>query len=421
MGQSGDKALHDSEAEINRLRTEMEQLKTSKSETEFKLEEEQSKLRSLQDTLQNLTSNETDRVASEQKAEEMRAVEQREREAKHVAEIKGLNQAMSDERMRFAQEFAAFKLQKETAEREMLKKHEDLVRGKDREIDRLSREMADTRSKAAEELSNAEMLIEMSNKKAAEAEERAEQAVGEQRSMVLEIEEARQVQQFNAQLHRDLAREQVARKRLHNEMEDMKGRIRVYVRVRPMGRSEAAKGCRDAVVKDGKLSVLVQGANGEGSKKVFDFDHVFGGSEGNTQTDVFKDTKHLCMSVVDGYNVCIFAYGQTGSGKTFTMIGAGDVSTCLKPNGDFDDLAGITPRAVSELFRLLNERHAQVEFEVEVQMFQLYRDGLDDLLAETSKGKDKKDSGAKNAGKALKIILAEHSSTGLVQVTFSKS
>lgn len=42
---------------------------------------------------------------------------------------------------------------------------------------------------------------------------------------------------------------------------------------------------------------------------------VFGGQEGNTQADVFKDTKHLIMSVVDGYNVCIFAYGQTGAGK----------------------------------------------------------------------------------------------------------
>ena len=94
------------------------------------------------------------------------------------------------------------------------------------------------------------------------------------------------------------------------------------------------------------------------------------------------------------------------------MIGAGDIATCLRPNGDFDDLAGITPRAVSELFRLLNERNAQVEYEVEVQMFQLYRDGLDDLLADSKK----KEKGDKNAGKPLKVILAEHSSTGLVQV-----
>jgi hypothetical protein len=33
------------------------------------------------------------------------------------------------------------------------------------------------------------------------------------------------------------------------------------------------------------------------------------------------------------------------------MIGAADIGTCMNDNGDFDELAGITPRAVSELFR----------------------------------------------------------------------
>jgi hypothetical protein len=91
------------------------------------------------------------------------------------------------------------------------------------------------------------------------------------------------------------------------------------------------------------------------------------------------------------------------------MIGASDIATCLRANGEFDELAGITPRAVSELFRLLNERTAQVEYEVEVQMFQLYRDGIEDLLADPKKK-------AANGAKPLKIVLAEHSSTGLVQV-----
>src|SRR5690606_32513509 len=106
----------------------------------------------------------------------------------------------------------------------------------------------------------------------------------------------------------------------------MKGRIRVYVRIRPLSTSERERGCQEAVVKDGKMSVLVKGVGNDG-KKVFDFDQVFAGSsgDGNSQTDIFKDTKHLMLSVIDGYNVCIFAYGQTGSGKTFTMIGAADI------------------------------------------------------------------------------------------------
>eukprot|EP00595_Chromulina_sp_UTEXLB2642_P000751 CAMPEP_0196763324 /NCGR_PEP_ID=MMETSP1095-20130614/3848_1 /TAXON_ID=96789 ORGANISM="Chromulina nebulosa, Strain UTEXLB2642" /NCGR_SAMPLE_ID=MMETSP1095 /ASSEMBLY_ACC=CAM_ASM_000446 /LENGTH=433 /DNA_ID=CAMNT_0042116253 /DNA_START=661 /DNA_END=1962 /DNA_ORIENTATION=+ len=226
-----------------------------------------------------------------------------------------------------------------------------------------------------------------------------------------EISEARVVQQYNAQLHKDLAREQLARKRLHNEMEDLKGKIRVYVRIRPLSKSELDKACQESVFKDGKLSVVVKGIGGPNEKKVYDFDSVFAGSEGNTQSDIFRDTKHLIMSVIDGYNVCIFAYGQTGAGKSFTMIGAADIGNCLLENGEFDDLAGITPRAISELFRLLNEREAQVTYVVEVQMFQLYKDNVEDLLKDNKKKKDNDD----NDG-PLKITLAEHSPTGLVYV-----
>lgn len=95
------------------------------------------------------------------------------------------------------------------------------------------------------------------------------------------------------------------------------------------------------------MTVLLKGLGGvPDAKKFYDFDQVthsflcflcilaaylivflslchhqvFGGSEGNTQADVFKDTKHLIMSVVDGYNVCIFAYGQTGAGKVTLVI-----------------------------------------------------------------------------------------------------
>lgn len=197
------------------------------------------------------------------------------------------------------------------------------------------------------------------------------------------------------------------------------GKIRVYVRIRPFSNSERERGSTEAVTKDGKMSVLVKGVGGPENKKVFDFDQVFGGTESNSQTDIFKDTKHLIMSVVDGYNVCIFAYGQTGAGKSYTMIGAADIATCINAQGDFDDQAGITPRAVAELFRLLNERTAQVEFTVEVQMFQLYRDGLEDLLKEkktNKKGNKKGDDEDEKKDAPLKITLAEHSPTGLVYV-----
>eukprot|EP00606_Chrysophyceae_sp_TOSAG23-5_P001040 GSChrysophyteH2.ASY1.ANO1.374.1 assembled CDS len=282
-------------------------------------------------------------------------------------------------------------------EKELLSTNEQLRQTSEAELGRVEAQMRDQKAKFTQDLSEARGEAEDSKKFAAESCKRADAAEAIQRTMQTEVMEARQIQQFNERLHKDLSREQLARKRLHNEMEDMKGRIRVYVRVRPHSKSEMEKGCTEACYKDGKLSVVVKGDNN--TKKTYDFDQVFGGSEGNSQKDVFRDTKHLIMSVIDGYNVCIFAYGQTGAGKSFTMIGATDIADCLKENGEFDDLAGITPRAVSELFRLLNERKAQVEFSVEVSMFQLYRDGLDDLLAEKKK-----------------ITLAEHSPTGLVVV-----
>jgi hypothetical protein len=97
------------------------------------------------------------------------------------------------------------------------------------------------------------------------------------------------------------------------------------------------------------------------------------------------------------------------------MIGGSDIGSCMAENGDFDESAGITPRAISELFRLLNERTAQIDYIVEVQMFQLYRDALEDLLKEKKK-KKKDDDDMKEKDTPLKITLAEHSPTGLVYV-----
>lgn len=265
------------------------------------------------------------------------------------------------------------------------------------------------------------MEVEDFKKASEEASKRAEEAEGFQRMVQNEIAEAKVVQKYNAQLHKDLQREQLARKKLHNDMEDLKGKIRVYVRIRPYSNSERERGCQEAVVRDGKMTVLVKGVGTPDAKKFYDFDQVFGGpsTDGNSQVDIFKDTKHLIMSVVDGYNVCIFAYGQTGAGKSYTMIGSADIGSCLADNGDFDEQAGITPRAVSELFRLLNERTAQVDYSVEVTMFQLYRDNIEDLLKDKKKKSNKNDDDAKEA--PLKIVLAEHSPTGLVHVDGAES
>lgn len=82
---------------------------------------------------------------------------------------------------------------------------------------------------------------------------------------------------------------------------------------------------------------------------------VFTPDTRGSQESVFGDVQMLIQSAVDGYNVCIFAYGQTGSGKTFTMIG--DSS---------GNMPGITPRAYSEIFKLLDANAKKFTYTVSV-------------------------------------------------------
>merc|ERR1712038_593802 len=103
--------------------------------------------------------------------------------------------------------------------------------------------------------------------------------------------------------------------------------------------------------------------------KSWEFDQIFCGSShnDNSQEDIFKDTRLLVTSAIDGFNVCIFAYGQTGSGKTFTMFGPGGEIPMLE-NGHMDDQAGLAPRVAMELFHLLEEREASCDISVNVNM-----------------------------------------------------
>lgn len=77
----------------------------------------------------------------------------------------------------------------------------------------------------AQEISSAQLQIQDLQKTVEDALRRAEEAEAYQKSVQAEIAEAKVVQKYNAQLHKDLQREQLARKKLHNDMEDMKGAL----------------------------------------------------------------------------------------------------------------------------------------------------------------------------------------------------
>lgn len=141
------------------------------------------------------------------------------------------------------------------------------------------------------------------------------------------------------------------------QLEDMKGKIRVYCRVRPVLPKEEKAGKKFAVALPDEFSITLL----DKTKKEFTFNAVF--QPGTSQERVFEDTKHLIQSAVDGYNVCIFAYGQSGSGKTFTIYGN-------------ETQPGLTPRGITELFRILDKDSNKFSFKVEVTLLQLYVDDL---------------------------------------------
>lgn len=163
-------------------------------------------------------------------------------------------------------------------------------------------------------------------------------------------------------------KELIERKKLHNQVQELKGNIRVYMRCRPPTSKEREQFGSEALCVSfpqiGEVSVFNSEKNKE---KNWEFDEVF--DIESTQDKVYQDVSALVISVLDGYNVCIFAYGQTGSGKTWTMSG---------PPED----RGVNTRALDELFIRTQARKAVFKDVITVSLLEVYNEDIRDLLVE---------------------------------------
>ncbi|PWZ06797.1 Kinesin-like protein KIN-14F [Zea mays] len=157
-------------------------------------------------------------------------------------------------------------------------------------------------------------------------------------------------------------------RKLYNQVQDLKGSIRVYCRVRPFLPGQASPSTV-ASIDEGNITLVIPSKSGKEVRKTFSFNKVFGSSA--TQDEVFLDTQPLIRSVLDGYNVCIFAYGQTGSGKTYTMSG---------PKNMTEQTQGVNYRALGDLFKLAEQRKRTFIYDIAVQMIEIYNEQVRDLL-----------------------------------------
>ncbi|KAI5072317.1 hypothetical protein GOP47_0012423 [Adiantum capillus-veneris] len=153
---------------------------------------------------------------------------------------------------------------------------------------------------------------------------------------------------------------------LYNQVQDLRGNIRVYCRVRPfLPGQNGTISTVDAIVDGASIVIVNPARQGKDQRKAFSFNKVFGPS--TSQEQVFLDTQPLIRSVLDGYNVCIFAYGQTGSGKTYTMSG---------PNNPSYKDWGVNFRALHDLFEICDLRKNVMRYEVGVQMIEIYNEQI---------------------------------------------
>ncbi|CAD6884577.1 unnamed protein product [Tilletia caries] len=204
-----------------------------------------------------------------------------------------------------------------------------------------------------------------------------------------------ELQASHGTMEQELRAAESLRRKLHNEVQELRGNIRVFARVRPPSDNDARNGS-DALAnilypdngaggEKAQIEVVATGESATGTMTMrnhrFTFDRVFQPRE--SQSEVFEEISHLTQSVLDGYNVSIFAYGQTGSGKTFTLEGPSSESYSDISNLRAD--AGMIPRAVQMLWQAseaLKDKGWTYNFEGSI--LEIYCDGINDLLGKES-------------------------------------
>ncbi|PSK51684.1 hypothetical protein B9Z65_2951 [Elsinoe australis] len=176
--------------------------------------------------------------------------------------------------------------------------------------------------------------------------------------------------------------EETLRRKLHNQVQELKGNIRVFCRVRPALKSDVEDKAKIAFpdAETDSKEVALQGpeqksalGNVTTSNHAFSFDRVF--SPASQNGEIFEEISQLVQSALDGYNVCIFCYGQTGSGKTYTM----------------SSVDGMIPSAVNQIYETAKSLEDKGwKYTMEGSFIEVYNETLNDLLGKAEDWEKKK-------------------------------
>lgn len=225
--------------------------------------------------------------------------------------------------------------------------------------------------------------------------EAAERAADEAKKAAKKTIEAsnEDLEKYKLQLKEKLVKEEEKRHKLFEQVQDLKGNVRVMCRIRPPGQDPSEVPVQfeyleseydedkfaGVIIPTEKDHAQEEGKKVPGRTPPFNFERIF--DPQCTNKDVFDEISQLVQSVMDGKRVCIFCYGQTGSGKTYTMSNQSPRDG--NQDGDEEDGDdGIIPRAKEMIFREVERLRALGwEYSVEGSYLEVYKNKLYDLLA----------------------------------------
>jgi hypothetical protein len=252
-------------------------------------------------------------------------------------------------------------------------------------FNQLSEDYKDLKRKYAEmelDMNNRLRILEDENTSLRESIEASRQASLETRAAP--ESNGLQVQDHSVQeLKAKLLKSENTRRKLLNQLHDLRGNIRVFVRCRPLLHHEKVADSPIVCCEDSSMiCVSTQPSHSMSAysrapsssahaAQTYNFDQVFKSS--SSQEQIFDSISDLVQSALDGYRVCIFCYGQTGSGKTFTMAGGG---------ADRLRDGGIIPRAVEKMIEdVMAMQAGGWSITLTASMLEVYNEAVRDVLA----------------------------------------
>ncbi len=375
-----DRAL-ESEKKVLLLNVENQSLEKALDETKANCVTRENAIQELQQQLSDSKIDSAQFTSQLQLERDLRARSEEKEKEEHNERV-----ALSAQMLAMTKEHSKAETQMrddmEKLEKSWAEKHSAAVRESVKKDEKLNEFREEITSLMAEQASLKQSLSEQKTALDASKEEEIGRLKGEitvlHERLKSEVENSQSVGVVSAQRVRELEeairKSEVERKRMHNIIQELRGNVRVFARIRPFLPNENDN--VPFVNPSGETTLQVVRGTQQNS---FQFDRVFAPSAG--QEAVFDEVSEFVKSALDGYNVCLFSYGQTGSGKTHTMQGTGSGA-----------MRGLIPRSIEQIG--LHKKKLEQEgweYVVNVSFLEIYNEAIRDLLRDAKSNECKHD------------------------------